>query len=154
MAITRWEPFREMARMQDELNRLFDDRVWRRRGQGQGQGQEEELGAGFLPPVDVYEDQEALVLTTELPGVDPKDVDVRVEDGVLTLKGERKLEKEDKKENYLRVERSYGSFTRSFTLPTTVDPEKVKAEFKNGLLRLAIPKREESKPRSIKVDVQ
>jgi len=148
MAITRWEPFREMARMQDELNRLFDDRLWRRRGQ------EEELGAGFLPPVDVYEDQESLVLTTELPGIEPKAVDVRVEDGVLTLRGERKMEKEDKKENYLRVERSYGSFTRSFTLPSTVDPDKVKAEFKNGLLRIAIPKREESKPRTIKVNVQ
>lgn len=148
MAITRWEPFREMARMQDELNRLFDDRLWRRRGQ------EEELGVGFLPPVDVYEDQEALTLTTELPGIEPKAVDVRVEDGVLTIKGERKMEKEDKKENYLRVERSYGTFTRSFTLPNTVDPDKVKAEFKNGLLRVAIPKREESKPRSIKVNVQ
>jgi HSP20 family protein len=150
MAITRWEPFREMARMQDELNRLFDDRLWRRRAQGQ----EEELGAGFLPPVDVYEDPEALVLTTELPGVEPKAVDVRVEDGVLTIKGERKLEKEDRKENYLRIERSYGSFRRSFTLPGTVDPDKVKAEFKNGLLRVSIPKREESKPRSIKVNVQ
>lgn len=148
MAITRWEPFREMARMQDELNRLFDDRLWRRRGQ------EEELGVGFLPPVDVYEDQEALTLTTELPGIEPKAVDVRVEDGVLTIKGERKMEKEDKKENYLRVERSYGTFTRSFTLPNTVDQDKVKAEFKNGLLRIAIPKREESKPRSIKVNVQ
>ncbi len=148
MAITRWEPFREMARMQDELNRLFDERLWRRRGQP-----EEELGAGFLPPVDVYEDNEGLVLTCELPGVDPKVVDVRVEDGVLTLKGERKMEKEDRKENYLRIERSYGSFTRSFTLPSTVDQDKVKAEFKNGLLRLSIPKREESKPRSIKVNV-
>jgi len=149
MAMTRWEPFREMARMQDELNRLFDDRLGRRRG-----GPEEELGVGFLPPVDVYEDNEGLVLTTELAGVDPKDVDVRVEEGVLTVKGERKLERADKKENYLRVERSYGTFTRSFTLPSTVDPEKVKAEFKNGLLRIAIPKREESKPRSIKVNVQ
>ncbi|MGC4120403.1 MAG: Hsp20/alpha crystallin family protein [Myxococcales bacterium] len=88
------------------------------------------------------------------PGVDPKAVDVRVEEGVLTLKGERKIEKEDKKDHYLRIERSYGSFSRSFTLPNTVDPDKVRAEFKNGLLRIAIPKREESKPRSIKVNVQ
>ena len=146
MAITRWEPFREMARMQDELNRLFDDRVWRPRGQ-------EELSTGFLPAVDVYEDQEALTVTAELPGVDPKDVDVRVENGLLTLKGERKLEKEEKKDNYLRIERSYGAFMRSFTLPNSVDVDKVKADFKHGVLRLSLPKREESKPKAIKVKV-
>lgn len=147
MAITRWEPFRELARMQDEMNRFFDDRLWRTRS-----GQEE-LGTAFLPAVDVYEDHEGLMLTAELPGIDPKDVDVRVENGVLTLRGERKLEKEDKKENYLRVERSYGAFTRSFTLPSSVDTEKVKADFKHGVLRIQLPKREESKPKSIKVKV-
>ena len=149
MAIMRWEPFREVARMQDELNRIFDDRYWKYRG-----NQEELSVGGFLPPVDVYEDQEMLVLTAELPGIDPKDVDVRVENGVLTFKGERKMEKEDKKENYLRIERAYGAFSRSFTLPSSVDPDKVKAEFKHGLLRLNLQKREESKPRSIKVKVE
>ena len=148
MAIMRFEPFREMARVQDELNRIFDDRLWRR-----GQGYEELSSGGFLPPVDVWEDQEVLSLTAELPGIDPKDVDVHVENGVLTVKGERKLEREDRKDNYLRIERAYGAFTRSFTLPSTVDSEKVKAEFKNGLLRVLIPKREETKPRSIKVKV-
>ena len=149
MSIVRWEPFREVARMQDELNRFFDDRLWRLRGSGN-----EELGTGFMPAVDVYEDQEALSLTAELPGVDPKDVDVRVENGTLTIKGERKLDREEKKENYLRIERAYGTFTRAFTLPTTVDSDKVKAEFKNGLLRVSLLKREETKPKSIKVKVE
>jgi HSP20 family protein len=149
MAITRWEPFRELTRIQDEFNRLFDDRLYRYRG-----GQEEELGSAFLPAIDVYEDHEALTMTAELPGIEPKDVDLRIENGVLTLKGERKLEKEEKKENYRRVERSYGTFMRTFTLPTTVDGDKVKAEFKNGVLKVMLPKKEESKPKSIKVKVE
>ena len=141
--MTRWEPFRDLARIQDEMARLFEDR---RFAAGES--------VGWTPACDIYEDEDGVSLRFELAGVDPKDVEVRFENGVLTLKGERKLEKEEKKENYLRVERSYGSFTRSFTLPSTVDPDKVKAEFKNGLLRIAIPKREESKPRAIKVSVQ
>lgn len=149
MAIMRWEPFREISRMQEELNRLFDDRLFRLRGGNNN----EELSTAVLPPVDVYEDTEALTMTVELPGIDPKDVDVHIENGTLTIKGERKLEKEDKKENYVRVERTYGSFARSFVLPNTVDPDKVKSELKNGVLRLTIAKREETKPRSIRVNV-
>lgn len=149
MALARWEPFREISRMQDELNRFFDDRLWRIRDTSN-----EELGAAFTPAVNVYEDQEGLELTAEVPGLEPKDVDLRIENGVLTIRGERKLEREDRKENYLRVERSYGTFLRSFTLPPTVDTERVKAEYKNGVLRVQLPKREEAKPRSIKVKVE
>jgi HSP20 family protein len=151
MAIAHWEPFKEVVRVQDELNRFFGDRRWFLRSQ-----RGEELGSAFLPAIDIYEDPEALTLTAELPGIDPKDVDLHIENSVLNIKGERKMEREDKgdkKEGYLRIERAYGTFVRSFTLPTTVDAEKAKAEFKNGLLRITIPRREESKPRSIRVEV-
>jgi len=93
------------------------------------------------------------VVTAEMPGVEPKDVDLRVENGTLTLRGERKLEREDQQEQYLRIERSYGTFSRMFSLPTTVDAERIKAEFKNGLLKITLPKREESKPKSIHVEI-
>lgn len=148
MAIARWEPFRELARIQDEFNRLFEDRRLR------GARPDEELGYGYYPPVDIYEDQEGIVLTAELPGMDSKELDLRVEDNVLTLQGSRKLEKEDKRDHYHRIERAYGTFCRSFTLPATVDTDKVRAEFRNGLVRVMLPKKEESKPRSIKVKVE
>ena len=146
MAIMRWDPYRDLTRMQEEFNRLFEGRTtspWH----------QEDLNAGTFPPIDVYQDAETVMLTAELPGIDAKDVDVHIENGVLTLKGERKLDKEDKKENYVRVERWYGSFTRSFSLPTTVDADKAKADFKNGLLRIALPRKEETKPKAIKVKV-
>jgi HSP20 family protein len=143
MAImARWEPFRDLMRLQDEVGRLFDERAYR-----SGES------VGWTPAVDIYEDEEGVTLRFELAGVDPKDVDVRFENGVLTLKGERKLEKEDKRENYHRVERSYGTFTRSFTLPGTVDAEKIRAESKDGVLTVALPKKAEAKPRSIQVKV-
>ncbi len=148
MALVRWEPLREIARLQDDVNRFFDNRVWRWRT-----ANEEELSAHFVPAVDIYEDNDKLALTVELPGMVAKDVDVRIENGVLTIKGERKIEKEDKKENYIRVERTYGTFTRSFNLPNTVDSEKVKADFQNGLLEVTIPKKEETKPRTIQIKV-
>jgi HSP20 family protein len=107
----------------------------------------------WAPPVDIYETENDIVLKAELPGVDPKDVEVKVEDNTLYLKGERKFEKEVANENYHRVERSYGSFARSFSLPNSINTEKVKAEFKDGLLTLTLPKREEAKPRTVKIDV-
>jgi HSP20 family protein len=140
--MTRWEPFRDIARLQDEMNRLFDERVFK--------GGE---SVGWTPACDIYEDEEGLTLRFELAGVEPKDVDVRFDNGVLTLRGERKLEKEDKRENYHRVELSYGTFTRSFSLPGTVDADKIRAESKNGVLTIALPKRSEAKPRSIQVKV-
>ena len=140
--MTRWEPFRDIARLQDEMSRLFDDR---RFGAGES--------VGWTPSCDIYEDEEGVTLRFELAGVDPKDVDVRFENGVLTVKGERKLEREDKRENYHRVERSYGTFTRSFSLPGTVDADKVKAETRNGVLTITLPKKAEAKPRAIQVKV-
>jgi HSP20 family protein len=143
MAImTRWEPFRDLMRLQDEVGRLFDERLYR-----SGES------VGWTPAVDIYEDDEGVTLRVELAGVEPKDVDIRFENGVLTLKGERKLEKEEKRENYHRVERSYGTFTRSFTLPGTVDAEKIRAESKDGVLTIALPTKAEAKPRAIQVKV-
>jgi HSP20 family protein len=142
--LTRWEPFRDVSRLQNDLNRLFEDRV------GAGRGTE---SFGWAPPVDVYEDGEGLTFKFELPEVDAKDVAVNLEDGVLTVRGERKLEREDKRENYHRIERAYGTFARSFTLPATFDPNKVTAEAKNGVLRIHVPKRAEAKPKAIQVKV-
>jgi HSP20 family protein len=143
MAImTRWEPFRDLARLQDEMTRLFDDRLAR-----SGES------VGWSPACDIYEDEEGMTLRFELAGVDPGAVDIRFENGVLTLRGERKLEGEDKRENYHRVELSYGTFTRSFSLPGTVDAEKIRAEAKHGILAVFLPKRAEAKPRAIQVKV-
>ncbi len=140
--MTRWEPLRDLARLQDEMSRLFDDRGIR--------GSE---SVGWTPACDIYEDEESVMLRFELAGVEPKDVDVRFENGVLTVKGERKLERDDKRENYHRVERSYGTFTRSFSLPGTLDPERIKAEAKTGVLQITLPKKAEAKPRAIQVKV-
>jgi HSP20 family protein len=140
--MNRWEPFRDLARLQDEVNRLFDDRTYR--------GSE---SVGWTPPCDIYEDADAVTLRFELAGVEPKDVDVRFENGVLTVRGDRKLEDEAKRENYHRIERSYGTFTRSFSLPGTLDPERIKAEAKNGVLAITLPKRAEAKPRAIQVKI-
>jgi HSP20 family protein len=107
----------------------------------------------WAPPVDIYENGDNLVLKAELPGVDPKDVEIRVEDNTLYMKGERKFEKEVKEENYHRVERSYGNFTRSFSLPNSIDADKVSAEYKDGILTLTMPKKEEAKPKTIKINV-
>jgi HSP20 family protein len=109
---------------------------------------------GWTPACDVFEDVDEVVIRAALAGVDPKDVEIRVENGVLTLKGERKVEKEEQKDNYHRVEMAYGHFTRAFALPTSVDPEKVHAESKHGVLAVHLPKRSEAKPRSVQVKVQ
>ena len=141
--MTRWEPFRDLARLQDEVNRLFDTGGLVRSGES----------VGWTPACDIYEDEEAVSLKFELAGVDPKDVDVRFENGVLTVKGERKLEREEKRENYHRVERSYGTFTRSFSLPGSLDAEKIRAETKHGVVTITLPKKPEAKPRAIQVKV-
>jgi HSP20 family protein len=131
------------------MNRLFDESL-RTRGTGE---EDWALGGSWAPAVDIYEQDGNLVLKAELPGVDPKDVDVRVENNVLSLRGERKLDQEVKKESYHRVERSYGGFARSFTLPSVVDTSNIKAEFRDGVLRMTLPKREEAKPRQIQINV-
>ena len=150
MAIVRWEPFRDLQAVQDRLNRVFDDAF---RGVPRGGDDEWALGGSWAPSVDIFEHEGNLVLKAELPGVDPKDVDVRVENNVLTLRGERKFETEVKKEKYHRVERAYGTFSRSFTLPNVVDTEKIKAEYKDGVLQVTLPQREEAKPKQIQVSV-
>ena len=141
--LTRWAPFRDVSRLQSELNRLFEDRT----------GTNGTESFGWAPAVDVFEDGEGLTLKFELPEVDAKDVQVHLEDGVLSVRGERKLEREDKRESYHRIERAYGAFARSFTLPPTFDAEKVTAETKHGVLRIYVPKRAESKPKTIQVKV-
>ena len=145
MAIVRFEPFRDL---QDRMNRLFQESY-----RGQGSEDDWALGGTWAPAVDIYEQDNNIVLKAELPGVDPKDVDIRLENNTLTLRGERKFDDEVKKENYHRVERAYGAFTRSFTLPTVVDQGSIKAEFKDGVLRVTLPKREEAKPKQIQISV-
>jgi HSP20 family protein len=129
------------------MNRLFRDSFG-------PEGREESLTTtSFAPPVDVYEDEHNVTLKIEVPGIDEKDIDVRIENNVLTVHGERRFEKEEKEENFRRVERQYGSFTRTFTLPTTVDAENVQANYDKGILKIALPKKAEAKPKQIKVSV-
>jgi HSP20 family protein len=144
-AIARWEPFRGAPTLQDQLSRLFNEGLER-------VGQESSLSA-WAPAVDIYETEQELVIKADLPDIDPKDLDIRVENNILTIRGERKFEKKVSEENYLRVERAYGSFARSFTLANTVNSEAIKADYQNGVLTLSIPKREEAKPKQIKVNV-
>lgn len=145
--VTRWDPFREFTTLQDRMNRLFQDSFGR-------EGREEALtSTSFAPAVDVYEDEHNVTLKIEVPGIDEKDIDVRVENNTLTVQGERKLEKEEKEENYRRIERQYGSFTRSFTLPNTVDSENIRADYDKGVLKIQLAKKAEAKPKQIKVNV-
>ena len=143
--IARWEPFRGVTTLQDQINRLFNDTFERT-------GDHSNLSA-WAPAVDIYETEQELVVKADLPDVDPKDLDIRVENNLLTIRGERKFEKRVDEENYLRVERSFGSFARSFTLANTVNSDAIKADYQNGVLTLNIPKREEAKPKQIKVSV-
>ena len=143
--LTRWEPFREFTTLQDRMNRLFRDSF---------SDHEEALTTStFVPLVDVYEDAHNITLKIEVPGIEEKDIDVRIENNALTVHGERKFEKEEKEENFRRVERQYGSFTRSFTLPSTVNPEQVQAHYDKGILKIQLAKKAEAKPKQIKVNV-
>jgi len=144
MNLVTYDPFRDLRSLQDEVNRLFSS-SFSRSGDG-------ELTRGaWSPSVDIFEDKDRIVLEAELPGVKPEDVDISIENNVLTIHGERKFEKKDDQGNFHRVERSYGSFTRSFTLPPTVSAENANADFDNGVLRLTLAKREEAKPRRIEI---
>ncbi len=144
--LTRFEPFREFTTLQDRMNRLFRDSF--------GDTREEALSTSTLaPPVDVYEDEHNITLKIEVPGIDEKDIDVRIENNTLVVHGERKFEKEEKEENFRRVERQYGSFTRSFTLPNTVDTDHVQAQYDKGILKVQLAKKAEAKPKQIKVNV-
>jgi len=148
--LTRWEPFREFSTMQDRMNRM--NRLFRE--SYSPEGPEEALTTtSFAPPVDIYEDEHTITLKLEVPGIDEKDIDVRIEGNTLTVHGERKIEKEEKEENFRRVERQYGSFTRSFTLPSSVDPAQVIANYDKGVLKINLAKKAEAKPKQIKVNV-
>src|SRR4026207_1945561 len=145
MSIVRYDPFRDLRTLQEEVNRLFSTNLTRAFG-------DEGIGRGaWAPSVDIYENKDQIVLEAELPGMKQEDFDLSIENNVITLRGERKFEKTDETDNYHRVERSYGSFTRSFTLPQTVSPEGATAEYNNGVLRVTLPKREETKARRIEV---
>ena len=148
--LTRWEPLREFSTMQDRMNRM--NRLFRE--SYSPEGPEEALTTtNFAPPVDIYEDEHNITLKLEVPGIDEKDIDVRIDNNTLTVHGERKIEKEEKEENFRRVERQYGSFTRSFTLPSSVDTGQVRADYNQGVLKIKLAKKAEAKPKQIKVNV-
>ena len=144
MAITRWDPFREVASLQNRVNALFRDF---------SEGESPMTTANFVPSVDIYEDEKKVVLKLEVQGIEEKDLDVNVENNVLTVKGERKFEKEEKEENFHRIERRYGTFYRAFTLPSTVDTEHIDASYNAGVLKLELKKKPEAQPKQIKVNI-
>jgi HSP20 family protein len=144
--MSRWDPLRGLTSLQGQVNRLFEDTAQ------QGRTSQGDL-ATWAPPADIYETENELVTKLDLPGIQEKEIDIRVENNILTIRGERKFEKEVNEDNYLRVERAYGTFTRSFSLPNTVKVEGIHAGFQNGVLTLRMPKREESKPKQIKISV-
>ena len=145
MAVVRWDPFRDLNLLQDRMNRLFDDagRNWR--------ADEPAATTTWSPSVDIFETEGEIIVKAELPGMDRNDITLHLENNVLTLRGERKFQKETKEENYHRIERSYGTFSRSFSIPATVDEEKIRADYKDGVLKIALPKKEQAKPKQIKI---
>ena len=149
MSIMRWRPTRDIASIREEMNRLFDNFFSSvpERGRSLLEGE-------WAPSLDVAETDEEVIVTAELPGIKQEEVDITIADNVLTLKGEKKEEKEEKKKNYHRIERTYGSFQRSVSLPTGVQADKAKATYKDGILNITVPKVEESKPKQIKIDVE
>src|ERR1035441_3406906 len=144
MTITRWDPFRDVVALQNRVNSLFRE---------MNDGDSPLTAASFVPAVDIYEDAKMVVLKLEVPGIEEEDLDIRVENNTLTVKGERKFEKEEKEENFHRIERRYGSFYRAFTLPSTVDSEHVGATYNAGILKLELNKKPEAQPRQIKVNI-
>jgi HSP20 family protein len=147
MAIVKYNPFRELRTMQDQMNRMLD-MAWNREFG-------EELKEGmWQPPVDIYEDEHSVVIKAEVPDVEQKDIEVKIENGTLTLRGERKHSSDIRKENYYRVERYFGHFQRSFSLPQTIDQDKVQATCDKGILTITLPKREETKPKPISIEVK
>lgn len=146
MAIIKHNPIREMVGLSDRLNRMFEEMS--------GFNVENEITGSWAPAVDVYESENAIEIKADLPGMTEKDIDVTVENNTLSIKGERKIENEEKRESYHRIERQYGSFYRSFQLPNIVDVTRINASFRNGILELALPKREETKPKRISINVK
>ena len=145
--LTRWDSLRDLATMQNRLNRFV------RESYSPESPEEALTTTSFAPPVDIYEDEHTIAVKMEVPGIDEKDIDVRIESNTLTVHGQRKIEKEEKEENFRRVERQYGSFTRSFTLPSSVDMGQVSAHYDKGILKISLAKKAEAKPKQIKVNV-
>ena len=144
MSLIRWNPVRDMSLLQQQMNRLFDDTL-------HGWPTETNGTNTWFPATDVYETENDVVLRSDLPGIDPKQIDIRVENNVLTIRGERSVDSEVQQENYHRVERLYGTFSRSFTLTSTVDADKIKANYKDGVLTITLPKAEAAKPKRIQI---
>lgn len=148
MAVVKWEPLRDLLSIQDWMNKLFEQTLSRSRA-------EEGIAASiWTPAVDIYETPDTIMIQAELPGLSTGDIEIGIHDNTLTLKGERRFAKEVQEENYLRIERAYGAFQRLFTLPTTVQQEKIRAVFKDGVLELTLPKAEEAKPKRIAIEVR
>jgi HSP20 family protein len=143
--LTRWDPFRDISKVQEQMNRFLEDTFLRRAS--------DSSLTTWAPEVDIHETEDALVFEADLPGMNEKDLDIRIENNMLTVRGERKFEKKVNEENYLRVERAFGSFSRSFSLPHTINADAIKAEYRNGVLTIRVPKLEEAKPRQVKVNV-
>lgn len=149
MTLVRFDPFRGMATLQDRINRIFDDAFVRSRDA------EDDINlCAWRPAVDIFDNEENIIINAELPGVEKKDVSVELKDNIITIKGERVIDKEVKEESYFRKERCFGTFQRAFTLPDAVSSDKVKAVFKDGVLRVEIPKPEEKKPKQISVNIE
>ena len=149
--LTRWNPTSERANLTNRMERLFDEMM----GRGMWRnGEESSLRGAWVPAINILEREEAMVIQADLPGLNSEDVEVTVENATLTIRGERKLEEAHEGETYHKVERLYGAFERSFNLPNSIDTEKIEARFKNGEMVLTLPKREESKPRSVKIKIE
>jgi HSP20 family protein len=145
MTVVRWDPFRDLNMLQDRMNRMFDDtgRTWR--------PDEPAATTTWSPAVDIFETDGEIVVKAELPGMERNDIALNLEKNVLTVRGERRFAKETKDDNYHRIERSYGTFSRSFSIPATVDEEKIKADYKDGVLKIVLPKKEQAKPKQIRI---
>jgi HSP20 family protein len=147
MAIVRWDPFRDLISIQERMNKLFDETLSRSRGE------EAAIASTWAPAVDIYETSEHIVMKAELPGLTRDDIDIQLQNNILTLRGERKFEKDVKQESYLRVERSYGPFQRTFSLPAEIQQDEIRATFSDGVLELVLPKAERARPKQIKIEV-
>ena len=145
MKIVRWDPFRDQITLRERMNRFFEEAL------GSGTEKNDLIGGSWSPAVDIYETDDELTLTAEIPGIDEKDIEIQIEDNTLSIKGEREFAKEAKEENYYRIERAYGSFCRSFSLPGHIDQEKIKADHENGILKITMLKKKELKPKTIKI---
>ncbi|MBI3355071.1 MAG: Hsp20/alpha crystallin family protein [Nitrospirae bacterium] len=149
MSLIKWDPFRDLLSLQERMNKLFEESLSR-----SGKDQEDLTVGRWSPAIDVMENEQEIVIKGELPGIELKDVEVLIKDNLLTLRGERKFEKEEEKENYHRIERAYGAFQRVFTLPASVEQDKVKAKMKDGILEIRLPKAKKELPKKVEIEVK